>query len=500
MKNIFQTVRRANVPKTAFDLSFEHKTTARFGYLCPVLVKEVLPGDSWRVQTESLVRTDPMLHPMMHRCNVSIHFFYVPNRIIFDDWEKLIAEGSNLFAVPKLNMVDHGVSSLADYLGLPVGSWTGKGLQVSALPFRAYYKIWNDYYRDQNLQTEIDVNQIKIGGTYATTAGVRVDKWPQMRAWEKDYFTSALPWLQKGDAGAMDAIFAYKNAALAFGATGSGEALEIGDASTSGRYEIATDATSPDPISIENLESVKIEVNELRRAVKLQRWLERNAQAGTRYFEHLLAHWGVKVNDDRLQRAEYIGGGKSPIIVSEVLNTTSIDGEEVLGSGAGHGLSVGNSNIASKYVPEHGYIMGIMSIMPKTGYMQGLEKHWTRFETLDFAFPEFAQLGEQEVLNKEIYLQGTADDDLPFGYQSRYAEYKYSPNTVSGNFRTTLKQWHLAREFADLPELNDEFITPELDDLQRTFAVSGEQDNFQIQLYHKITAVRPLPYHNNPDL
>ena len=320
------------------------------------------------------------------------------------------------------------------------------------------------------------------------------------RAWEKDYFTSALPWAQKGNAVTMDAEINLRPATmlrqLDNDSPTSNESLQTGNAAAH-HNTIRTSLDSTELI-VDNIESINISVEELRRATRLQRWLERNARSGSRYVEHLLAHWGIKSSDARLQRAEYIGGGKSPVVVSEVLNTTGT-ADLPQGNMAGHGINVGRTNTAYKFCEEHGYILGIMSILPEPTYQDGLPRLFSRKLNLDFYFPEFAQLGEQTVLNKELFISGDPliDDDA-FGYQSRYAEYKYNQSTVHGEFKDTLDFWHLGRKFQNLPALNSEFIacTPS----NRIFAVTDDPNHLYIQLYHKITAVRPIPFFNDPKL
>nr|QJB19964.1 MAG: major capsid protein [Microvirus sp.] len=487
----FETVKRAKVNKSAFDLSHERKLSCKIGELVPVLVQEVLPGDKFSIDTQSMIRLAPLIAPLMHRLDAYIHFFYVPNRILFQDdgWEKLIT-GQNQETVPLLSMTEIKAGSLGDHLGLPLGAWSGDQ-EISALPFAAYYKIYNDYYRDQNLIPEVDLYGIldENGGTL------------KKRAWEKDYFTSALPWAQKGDPVSMSATINYKDEAL----------LDIYDSATaptgalSGAQVVGTEkskvqsAGAPgDYVKIENIEDVSIDVNELRRATRLQRWLERNARAGSRYVEHLLAHWGVKSTDARLQRPEYIGGGKSPIVISEVLNTANTP-ETGQGSMSGHGINVGRTNQAYKYCEEHGFIMGILSVIPASGYMQGLPKLFTRKVTLDFAFPEFAQLGEQAIQKGELYFQDDEVKDAEtWGYQSRYAEYKYAMSTVHGVFKESLDFWHLDRKFAQLPPLASEFIECQIDN-DRVFAVN-DAEVLYVQLYHRIKKISPLPFFNDPTM
>lgn len=494
---IFNQNPPAKVKKSKFDLSHEKKLSMGMGKLYPVLVQEVVPGDKFNIDTQSMIRFAPLMAPIMHRINAYVHFFYVPNRILTPNWEKFVV-GENV-TIPIGDLTNVEVGKLGDYMGLPTGNHTALGEKINTLPFRAYVKIYNDYYRDENLQTEIDMEAVGFDNNIINSSVLP-------RAWEKDYFTSALPWAQKGNPVTMDAVVNYKDPAETHLATGGlptwgANIITSTQVGTTNNRVISDSADSPTGLTIENIDSVSIEVEELRRATRLQRWLERNNRSGSRYVEHLLAHWGVQSSDARLQRAEYIGGGKSPVVISEVLNTTGT-AELPQGYMAGHGINVGRTNQAYKYCEEHGFIIGIMSVMPEPSYQQGLPKLFSRLSNLDFYYPEFAQLGEQPVLNKEIYF-GTDGDpkDGTFGYQSRYAEYKFNTSSVHGAFRDDLEFWHMGRKFSNPPALNSDFI--ECDPTTRIFAVVDPEDAdkaLYVQLYHKISAVRPLPYFNDPKL
>ena len=495
MKKIFNQNQSPKIKRTPFDLSHERKLSMGMGTLTPVLVQEVVPGDTFNINTQSMIRFSPLVAPTMHRINSYIHYFYVPNRIIWKGWEDFIT-GTTLSSIPTTRIQEVQVGSLADHLGVPTGDFTTGFGMVQNLPFRAYFKIWNDYYRDENLEAAIDIEDQTVNDNYVITDMKR-------RSWEKDYFTSALPWAQKGNPVTMDTQINYKNAFVNDGTITPltpGGALEVG-AHAYDENNFIIQHGNTDPLYLENIQSITLAVEELRRATRLQRWMERNARAGSRYVEHLLAHWGVKSSDSRLQRPEYIGGGKAPCVISEVLNTTGTP-TAPQGEMAGHGISVGQSNQANKYCEEHGYIIGIMSVMPEPTYQQGLPRHLSRLTPTDFYFPEFAQLGEQEVLNQEIYFQGTdhglVQDIGTFGYQSRYAEYKYNQSTVHGLFKTDFDFWHMGRKFANLPTLNHAFINCQ--PTKRIFAVTDQEEELYVQLYHQITAIRPMPYFNDPKL
>lgn len=489
----FQSVKGARIKKSAFDLSHERKLSAEMGTLVPILCQECLPGDKFKIDTQSMIRLAPMVTPVMHRINSYIHFFWVPKRIIWPSFEDFITGKEDITVPTKALVGNVMVNSLADHLGIPPGNYNLQQENINILPFYAYYKIYNDYYRDQNLQDP------EINFSDPSFLSDLWEKMPLVRAWEKDYFTSALPWAQKGDPVKLRAEFGYLDQSQLrqdAGLPATNDTLKV-DGS------LLVGGLGGEKLRIENLSTVEIDINELRYATRLQRWFERNARAGSRYVEHLLAHWGVRSSDARLQRAEYIGGGKSPVVISEVMNMTGSESEDALPVGmmAGRGLNIGRTNQASKFCEEHGYIIGIMSVMPEPAYMQGLPKMFSRLVNLDYYYPEFSQLGEQEVLEKELYLSSSDEttNNSTFGYQARYAEYKYMPSSVHGQFRTTLDHWHLARKFEETPRLNEEFIKCQ-PDVDRIFAVSFDKQHLWIQLYHKINAIRPMPFYNDPTL
>ena len=553
---IFQQ-QRMNAPRmSAFDLSREQKLTCRMGELVPTYLEEVLPGDQFRVKTESLVRFAPMLAPIMHRVDVFMHYFFVPNRIIWNDWEEFITGerdiNSNLteLKVPTYNVNSNDVTAkmygntvstderkLADYLGLPVdniGAAITSNLYVSQLPFRAYQQIYNDYYRDQNFEDEVD---------YSTVTNYSKLRY---RKYEKDYFTSALPWPQRNatpvgvpiDVNYLPQSQLYNALTGTVNPDGSvksgtGTQWNIGSDSIYRGYISGTGGNvfaspgSANPSRIENLAtSLDFQINELRKASALQRWFEKQALGGHRYIETIYSHFGVKSSDRRLQRAEYLGGGKTPVLISEVLNTSATtdtsnpqgSSYQPQGTMTGHAISSGESMAFQTQIEEHGYIMGIMSIMPKPGYSQGVPRHFLRQEKFDYFWPELANLGEQEVKQVEIYVNDTtitktdADEVVPtnqnaislptFGYQQRYAEYKYGQNTIHGDFRNTLHYWHMARKFDGVPALNDLFheVDPEDESITNVFAVTDKVDTCWVQLYHDVKARRPMPYFANPSL
>lgn len=497
MPKVFDRITGKKPRYSAFDLSREQKLSCRMGELIPTYLEEVVPGDYFNVRTEIMMRLAPMLSPVMHRVNVFMHYFYVPNRIIWNQFEDFITggeDGESDPIYPTLNLNDiltHPDNRLADYLGLPITDdmtpGPGSNVEVSALPFRAYLKIWNEYYRDQNLQQEQDPEQ-------AITSQLLELK---RRAWEKDYFTSALPFSQRGPEVGIPIDFNYK--------TNTDVIRGTGTTPTAGTPEIDGERMEDSAgfsLRFENLEdeSVNVTINQLRQSSALQRWLEKSARGGSRYIETILSHFGIRSDDARLQRPEYLGGGKQPVVISEVLNTTGTD-EAPQGEMAGHGVSTGRTNNFRKQFKEHGYVIGIMSVLPRTAYQQGVHKHWRRFDRFDYYWPEFANLGEQEVKNVEVYFDTETDDynEETFGYQQRYAEMKYGVGTVHGDFRNELSFWHLGRIFQTRPSLNADFI--KADPSNRIFAVQDQDyDNLWVQMYHKVQARRPMPYFSDPKL
>jgi len=488
------------------------------GPLYPIMTQETLPGDSFRVNSEIMMRLSPMIAPMLHRVNVYTHYFFVPLRLVWNEWESFITGGKDgdEFPVSPFIYMDSENSpyfqkkSLADYMGLPIPPTTvTQGFKVSALPFRAYQTIWNEYFRDQNLTnpTAFGTGSGEITDLAEMVRLVSLRK----RAWEKDYFTSALPWSQRGPEVELPATVEYKDPSaltrsgdLGLPASGSLHAgADLGDG-----YR-RLDSADTQGLILENIDSLGLTINDLRRSNKLQEWLERQARGGARLTETILSHFGVRSSDQRLQRPEYLGGGRTPITVSEVLQNSTSGYESSptsltpQGNMAGHGIAVGNSNRFKRRFEEHGYVIGLLSVLPKTAYQDGIHKMWTREDKFDYFWPEFAHLGEQEVLNQEIYADFNeatpAQGQDTFGYQSRGAEYKYGVSTVHGDFRDDLAFWHMGRQFTSKPALNASFV--ESDPTTRIFAITDEEeDKIYAQIYNNISALRPMPYFGTPRL
>lgn len=502
MKNLFNSIQLKKPKSNVFDLSHDVKLSGDMGNLIPVCVLDAVPGDKFHISAETLIRFAPLLAPIMHRVDVSIHYFFVPNRILWPNWEKFIVDnGTTGIVPPYLNLKDQfgttgDYAKFMDYMGVPPNP-TANGVNINALPFAAYQAIYNEYYRDQNLQAEIPY-KLNDGNVEATTGWFDIWFKLRRRAWEHDYFTASLPFAQKGPAVDIPLGTVGENAPvhanIAAPTVLSGTPTPVSvDANTSFNPP-ATQLWA----ETEGLDIEPTTINDLRRAFRLQEWLERNARGGTRYIENILAHFGVKSSDARLQRPEYITGVKSPVVISEVLNTTGIDGELPQGNMAGHGIALTSGKTGSYFCEEHGWIIGIMSVMPKTAYQQGIAKKFLKNDNLDYFWPSFAHLGEQPVTLNEVYAYTASSGNDTFGYVPRYAEYKYESSRVAGDFRTTLDYWHLGRKFASQPALNADFIECKPAETKRIFAVEEGADSLYCHVYNKIMAVRRMPKFGTP--
>lgn len=498
--NIFNTIQLTNPKSNVFDMSYDHKLSCKMGFLVPVHIQDCIPGDRISMGTDSLLRFAPLIAPVMHRVNVTVHHFAIPKRLIWPNWEKFITGGQDPEEMPSLPFFQNqlfGAGSLADYMGLPVDETIDK---VSAMPFAAYQMVYNEYYRDQNLIEEVDF--ALIDGNNNLNAGNLIAL--RRRAWEHDYFTASLPFAQKGPAVSIP-VGEFNDVPVAVN-SGPGTVQFV--ATNSNPYAALSTTPIQDPdVPIPNdymfartsmLDAGAATINNLRVAFRLQEWFERNARGGTRYKEAILAHFGVRTSDARLDRPEYLGGSKQPMVISEVLQTSE-SSETPQANMAGHGVSAGSGKNFRCFIEEHSFIISIMSILPVTAYQQGIPKIFSMFDRLDYPFPVFAHLGEQEVKNREIYYKfddGVAND-LTFGYIPRYADYRYIASRVSGEFKTTLSYWHMGRIFASRPSLNQSFV--EADPTTRIFAVEDpEADHIYAHLFHRIKAVRKLPKFGTP--
>ncbi len=525
--SIFSKVASKAPKSSTFNMSYDRKFSMNFGDLVPIHCQEVVPGDKISINPQHMTRMAPMLAPIMHEVNVFIHYFFVPNRITWPNWEQFITGGESgldRHLLPVVKGLDVKKSSLADYLGLPltegrfkVGNNQGRlDNNISLLPFLAYQKIWDEFYRDENLQASLfrDSNGDRAKDLFKDGVNILDDSSTapflhlfimRQRAWHHDYFTSALPFAQKGNSVkipiSQDLQFKNVGPTLAYKAGG---APYDGPLYSSGGRLKSTDASIED-VNLDVTRDLVVggadgSINDLRRAFKLQEWLEKNARAGSRYAESILSFFGVRSSDQRLQRPEFLGGNKSPIMISEVLQQSSTDATTPQGNMSGHGIGMGKSGGFSKFFEEHGYVIGLMTVIPKTSYSQGIPRHFSKEDKFDYFWPQFEHIGEQPILNKEVYAKNTADFDSEgvFGYVPRYSEYKYSPSTVHGDFKDSLYFWHLGRTFDAPPKLNETFVTCYKEALSRIFAVEDNSDKFYCHLYQNITAKRKMSYFGDP--
>lgn len=455
--------------------SLSHYKLATFdmGELVPVGLVEVLPGDSFQHAASMLLRVSPLLAPVMHPIDVRMHHFFVPNRLLWDGWEDFITggqdgEGGDAGAFPTIT-VNTGSGwaegSLADYLGVPTGV---DDVAVSALPFRAYARIFNDYYADQDLVTDLTISTASGADTTTSTTLQKI-------AWAKDRFTAARPWPQKGPdvtlplGDTAPVVYSHENSSdlqLVNAATGAvyspGGAGNLNySASGTLQNQALNTGLQIDPkgnLLADLQAATSATVDELRRAMALQRYQEARAMYGSEYVDYLRYAFGVTSSDARLQRAEYLGGGRQVIAFSEVLQTGPDSGDEGVADLKGHGIAAMRSRRYRRFFEEHGFVVSLVSVRPRSVYASGLHRSWSRTTKEDFYQRELEHIGQAEVLNKEVYLGHSAPNGT-FGWQDRYSEYRHQPSHVSGEFRSTLNHWHLARIFNSDPALNSSFIT-----------------------------------------
>lgn len=490
--------------RSKFSLSHTRLFSGNMGYLYPATWMEVLPGDSFQQATSLLLRCSPLLTPVMHPVRVRIHHWYVPLRLIWGEFEDFITggpTGTSAPTFPHFNITSASgfpVGSLGDHLGVPTGvAGNVTPYMLSALPFRAYGLIWNENYRDQDLQAEVGVG---TGSGLDTTTNASLLR----AAWEKDYYTSARPWEQKGPAvtipigttapvtgiGFQDGTGPSTNQ-TARGTTAAGDWTSQPSVRVDLSGNVIARTQSNNVISSTNRPQIfadlssasSVTVNLLREALALQRYEEARARYGSRYVEYL-RYLGVRSSDARLQRPEYLGGGINTIQFSEVLQTA--EGTDPVGELKGHGIAAMRSNRYRRFFEEHGIIMTVVSVVPKTIYMDGLRRGWNRRAKEDYWQKEFQHIGQQEIYNKEVRLAHATREGI-FGYQDRYDEYRRMESSVSGEFRTTLNMWHFARSFASDPALNATFVAA--DPTENPFAVPSA-DVLWMQAKHSVQARR----------
>lgn len=515
----FSMIPRADIPRSKFDRQSGYKTTFDSGYLVPVFVDEVLPGDTINLQMTAFARLATPLFPVMDNMHLDSFFFFVPNRLVWENWQKFMGErwpdpdSSIDYTVPECESPAGGyaVGSLQDYMGLPtVGQITGSNT-VTHCNFwpRAYNLIWNEWFRDENLQDSVSVDLGDGPDDPADYVLLRRGK-------RHDYFTACLPWPQKGDSvtlplGTTAPIRTNSTGAGVVDPTivdGNGNYVRM---NVAGTYLVPASNTGYDDdgaLFADLSAATAATINQLRQSFQIQKLLERDARGGTRYSEIVRAHFGVVSPDARLQRPEYLGGGSTPVSINPIAQTSATGlAEDTTPQGnlAAFGTALAYGHGFTYSSTEHGLIIGMVAVRADLTYQQGLQRMWSRSTRYDFYFPAFATLGEQAVLNKEIYVTGTSTDDDVFGYQERWAEYRYKPSQITGLFRSTaagtLDAWHLAQNFGTLPTLNDTFIqdTPPVD---RVVAI-GEEANGQQFLFDgffDVKQARPMPLYSVPGL
>lgn len=498
--NTFKMTGGLRPSRSVFDLSHEVKLTCDMGQLIPIMSEELVPGDTFKLGNQIVIRMQPLVAPIMHEINAYIHYFFVPYRLLWSSWEDFITggkDGSFTTSLPTHGgtVGENGVGSLWDYLGFPPAIAIPTNQRPLAFPMYAYNMIYNEYYRDENLTDEIALSTKTI----------------QNRSWEKDYFTSALPWQQRGTApslpisGLTSAEWLASDFATSTpDVTGNIAFATTRPTSADDKMAVKAGDSFTNAINFFNNNVVDLSsattfnVSDLRLAFQIQKFLERNARAGARYKEFLGEHFGYTVKDDRLQRPEYVGGTKSRVIVSEVLQTSSTDATSPQANMAGHGITADAGFAGTYTAPEFGVIMGILSIMPKPAYSQGVDRTWLRRTRYDYYFPEFANLSEQAIRRQEIYASTVeAENNTIFGYQGRYDEMRYRPNRVCALMRTDFDYWHMGRIFTAAPELNDTFV--KCVPTKRVFAVPTEPGCI-VQVGNLIKAIRPLPIMAEPGL
>jgi hypothetical protein len=509
-RNIFASTSRLDPGRTMFDLSYDKKFTADMGQLIPVMCDEMVPGDVFKISNNQIIRFQPLVAPVLHEINAYVHYYFVPYRLLWDNWELFVTggpDGTDDHEPPTwipTPSTGNAIGSLWDYLGFPTGV-SPAGAYPLDFPRAAYNMVYNWYYRDENLQDEVLLTNEQI----------------LRRNWEKDYSTTALPWQQRGIAPALP-IAGVTHASFPASIAGAVSA-PVGTLTMTALNPTYSNHAStpyrPDAITREMLRTQTLagsvlsdntvdlsvattfDVADLRTVVQLQKWLERNARGGVRYIEFLREHFGQAPRDERLQMPEYVGGTKNPVIVSEVLQTSETD-TSPQGNQAGHAISVGGNYAGSYHALEYGLIIGLLSVMPRTAYQQGINRQWLRRSRYDFYFPEFAHLSEQAVERCELYATDVEADNLTiFGYQGRYDEMRTKDSIICGEMRSSapasFDYWHLARYFSSPPLLNSDFIVCNpRKDIFAVPSVPGLIVNFS----NLILAYRPLPYMSDPGL
>lgn len=516
--------------RTKFDRSHVYKTTFNSGKLIPVFVDEVLPGDTTRMSVNYFARLATPIKPIMDNIYLDWFFFFVPNRLVWDHWQNFCfeqddPEDSTDYVIPTTSAgntsdTSKSVGSLWDYFGLPIGLSNGSGINVSALPFRAVYLIWNEWFRDENLQKSVKIQKGDANEVFDSSRNNDQPSWASdptvsgyvcpPRGKRHDYFTSALPWTQKGPGVNISLtgnapVMATTNTQSAPHKPGIYVAR---DGASSTQFSAMIWDTNPSSVAsgsvYADLSDISaITINGLRTAFQMQKFYERLARGGSRYTEVLRSFFGVVSPDARLQRPEFLGSFTKMVMVNPIAQTSATDDTSPQGNLSAYGVTASNFHGFTKSFVEHGYIIGFVCARADLTYQQGVNKMWLRSTVYDFYWPTFAHLGEQAIELREIYAQGTEADTTVFGYQERYAEYRYKPSQITGKFRSVvtggnLDVWHLSQFFKNAPTLNEEFIM-ENPPIKRIIAVQDEPE-FLLDIGFKYTTIRPMPMFGTPGL
>nr|DAT60071.1 MAG TPA: Capsid protein [Microviridae sp.] len=547
----FAMIPQANIRRSVFDRSHVYKTTFNEGQLIPYFVDEVIPGDTFTLNPVEFCRLATPVVPFMDNIYIESFFFFVPSRLVYDKWVNLCGEQENPedstdYLVPTVSLTGDMTNKLPDYMGIACASGTFNNVSVNCLPFRSYWLIWNEWFRDENLQKSVKVSkgetntvlepmgQSTANPNYGLPSGISNWYDPAPRGKRYDYFTGALPWPQKGpavdlplagsaevkaDGNLMFSSRVGLNSNFSYQTPAGGSPIAPVFSGTNGHSVRDIQMSLPDQVpglpsvsesylkyvsglTVDTSNTTAITINSLRQAFMLQRYYEIDARGGTRYTEKLQVHFGVTNPDARLQRPEFLGSHSSMMNINPVTQTSSTDSTTPQGNLAAYGLNAQRYHAFTKSFSEFGYVIGLINVRTDLTYQQGVNKMWLRSDVLDFYWPSFAHLGEQAIQNIEIYCQGNDDDKKVFGYQERYAEYRYKPSLITGQFRSTYKEpldiWHLSQKFATLPTLSDEFIQDH-PPISRVVAVPS-YPHFLLDVKFNLKCIRPMPMYGIPGM
>ena len=548
----YSQIPHANISRAKFSRPFAEITTINEGDLVPIYLDEVLPGDSFQINQRSMIRMSTPLYPVMDNCYMDTFYFFVPARLCWDHWENLMGENTQSFWAPKVEYTTPKTKApaggwengtIADYFGIPTKV---QNIQVNSMPFRAYARIWNEWFRDENLQQPVTQHTDD-----ATTNGVNTGTnlsdaeaggLPLKVAKYHDYFTSALPSPQKGEAVEISLASSW----LPVGVGDYHKPIQKVAGTTTLKWEngkneldappntreILATSNGKNANGLENWDTIAsgsntgpgsgykniyptnlwaepttaaISINDLRQAIALQHILEADARGGTRYTEILRSQFGVTSPDSRLQRSEYIGGNRTPININQVIQSSATSDISPQGNAGAYSLTTGSTNIRTYSAVEHGYVIGLAAIRVEHSYQQGLARLWTRSDRFSYYHPMLANLGEQAILNQEIYCQGNSQDEEVFGYQEAWADYRYRTSLVTGemrsNYAQTLDAWHYADKYKQLPKLSSDWIKEGTENIDRTLAVQkNNAHQFICNFYFENDWVRPMPVYSIPGL